>query len=449
MKLPAIFEERMENLLGEKYPEFREALEMPPLFGLRINTLKISVDRFLELSPFRLRPIPWVPEGFYYDEGDRPAKHPYYHAGLYYIQEPSAMAPVVLLDPQPGETVMDTCAAPGGKTCQIGARMRNQGLLFTNDLSATRAKALLHNVEVSGIRNAIVLCENPLKLAGRLSGKIDRVLVDAPCSGEGMFRKMEGSIKLWSADKQEEYYGMQKPILEAAAVMVAPEGHLVYSTCTYNRHENEDAVFGFLKDNLDFDQDSGPLPGASPGFSGQEGEKPTAMYRLWPHMVQGEGHFVARLKRNGKEAVPKRRQISQGNAPEAFQAFADRYMPGWKGEGVYRQLDERLMLVPSHDIDLAGIRILREGWLLGSIQKNRFEPSQALAMGLTPSEFSQTLDFSPEDPDLIRYIKGETVHRNAPKGWILITVSGYPLGWAKGMDGFLKNHYPASWRRQD
>lgn len=449
MELPEIFEKQMEKLLGEDYPQFKNALNQRPFCGLRVNTLKISVERFLEIAPFKLRPIPWVPEGFYYEEAERPGKHPYHHAGLYYIQEPSAMSPVVLLDPQPGETVLDTCAAPGGKTCQIGARMQNRGLLFTNDISATRAKALLHNVEISGIRNAIILCEDPQKLSSRLHEKMDRILVDAPCSGEGMFRKMESSVKLWGPDKPEEYYGMQKPILEAASAMLAPGGHLVYSTCTYNRLENEDVLFEFLKIHGDFSQEPGNLPLSSSGFSGVDGEQCEAMYRLWPHKIDGEGHFVARLKKQNSGNTPEGIRTSKSEAPKEFQDFTARYMPNWKAEGIYRQVEERLMLVPEHDFDLAGIRLLREGLLLGSLKKGRFEPSQALAMGIDASDFSQVLDFDPEDPDLIRYIKGETLHADAPKGWILITVNGYPLGWGKGTGEFLKNHYPAAWRRQD
>ncbi len=449
MKLPAIFEERMEELLGMEYPAFREKMDGEPFYGLRVNTLKISVERFLELAPFQLRPIPWVPEGFYYNEAERPGKHPFFHAGLYYIQEPSAMSPVALLDPQPGETVLDTCAAPGGKTCQIGGRMMNRGLIFTNDISATRAKALLHNLELSGIRNAILLCEDPKKFAPRLSGKVDRILVDAPCSGEGMFRKLESTVKLWNPDLQDEYYAMQKPILEAAAQMLAPGGHMVYSTCTYNRRENEDAVFAFLKEHPEFSQDPGVLSIASPGIPGNDGEPAIGMYRLWPHKVDGEGHFAARLKRGESEAGDGTDRQVKSAAPPEFLDFIQQYLPNWKGEGIYKQIEERLLLVPRHNFNLSGIRILREGWYLGDVQKGRFEPSQALAMGLEASDFTQTMDFGPDDPDVIRYIKGETLHVDAPKGWVLVTVSGFPLGWAKGVSGFLKNHYPASWRRQD
>lgn len=449
MKLPVIFEERMTTLLDESYPAFRDSMDEKPYYGLRVNTLKISVERFLELSPFRLRPIPWVPEGFYYEETDRPAKHPYYHAGLYYIQEPSAMAPAALLDPQPGETVLDTCAAPGGKTCQIAARLKNQGLLLTNDISATRAKALVHNVEISGIKNAIVLCEDPPKLADRFAGKVDRVLVDAPCSGEGMFRKSDGAVKVWEPYRQEEYRALQEPILEAAGRLVAPGGHLVYSTCTFNYLENEGVIYNYLRTHPEFCQEPGALPGTASGFSGTEGEEPEALYRLWPHLAEGEGHFVARLKKDLTATEKQELPTIRSMPPSEFAEFISQYLIQWTREGVYRQLGEKLLLIPKHSLDFSGIRLLREGWYLGDIRKGRFEPSQALALGLDAADFSQCLDFEPEDPDLIRYIKGETLHLDVPKGWLLVTVSGYPLGWAKGVSGILKNHYPAAWRRLD
>lgn len=449
MKLPDIFEERMTGLLGDEYPAFRESMDQHPFSGLRINTLKISVERFLELVPFKLKPIPWIPEGFYYEESDRPTKHPYFHAGLYYIQEPSAMSPVILLDPQPGETILDACAAPGGKTCQIAARLQDEGLLLTNDISATRAKALLRNVEISGIKNAIILCEDPSKLIPRFAGKIDRILVDAPCSGEGMFRKSAGAVKSWDEFKQEEYHDLQKPLMEAAAILLAPGGRVVYSTCTFNRRENEDTITEFIKAHPDFQQDPGPFPGATLGFSSSDGEETIALYRLWPHKADGEGHFAARLKKGTEKEKSKPLSATRPEAPPEFDEFVSRYLSKWKGEGTYRQIGERLLLVPNHVFDFAGLRVIREGWYLGDIRKGRFEPSPALAMGLTSTEFSQCLDFQPDDPDLIRYIKGETLTVEAPKGWVLITVSGYPLGWAKGVSGFLKNHYPAAWRRVD
>lgn len=449
MKLPEIFEARMTELLGNEYPDFRASLDGQPFYGLRVNTLKVSVERFLELMPFSLRPIPWVPEGFYFDEGDRVSKHPYYHAGLFYIQEPSAMLPAVLLDPQPGEVVLDTCAAPGGKTCQIGARLKNQGLLLTNDISASRGKALVHNVEISGVKNAIVLCVDPPKLIPRFSGKVDRILVDAPCSGEGMFRKSDGAVKAWDPGSQEVYAALQKPLLDAAGELLAPGGTLVYSTCTFNTVENEGLIYDFLQEHGDFEQAPMLIPGIQKGFPGKDGTVAESLYRLWPHRALGEGHFAARLKKAPGEKSPGRHKPHDLGEPPEFTEFVSRYLPGWHAEGIYRRIDDRVMLVPDHGMDFSGLRVLREGWYLGDIKKGRFEPSQAFAMGLDPSDFSQCLDFDPEDPELIRYIKGETLHLDAPLGWILMTVSGFPLGWAKGVSGFIKNHYPAPWRRLD
>lgn len=449
MKLPQLFEEQMAGLLGNEYPAFRNSMDQRPFYGLRINTLKISVEAFLAISPFELRPIPWVPEGFYYEEAQRPAKHPYYHAGLYYIQEPSAMSPVPLLDPKPGEVVLDTCAAPGGKSCQIAARLGGRGTLVTNDVSASRAKALLRNVEISGIRNAVILCEEPSRLVARFKEGFDRILVDAPCSGEGMFRKQDGGGKDWHPDRQEEYRAMQDPILEAAAALLKPGGQLVYSTCTFNTLENEAVIYSFLRRHPEFFQCPGEVPGVSIGFDSAEGSAARAMYRLWPHREEGEGHFLARVEKAGEKPEAIRSGVPLSAGPDPFRLFAEQYLPGWPELERYRMAGERLLLVPDHGFDLSGLRVSREGWHLGDVRKGRFEPSQALAMGLQASEFSQTMDFDPEDPDLIRYIKGETLHLEGPKGWILITVSGFPLGWAKGVDGFFKNHYPAGWRRLD
>lgn len=359
------------------------------------------------------------------------------------------MSPAVLLAPQPGETILDTCAAPGGKTCQIAAAMQGEGLLITNDISASRAKALLRNVEISGIRNAIILCEDPPKLVGRFAGSVQRILVDAPCSGEGMFRKNEGGAKGWEPDAQGTYHGLQEPLLEAAGQLLAPGGTLVYSTCTFNRFENEDILYGFLKRHPEFTQAPAAIDGLVPGFGGEEGECPSAIYRLWPHLADGEGHFLARLQKAGGPGAVQAPEHALPHPPEAFREFAETYLPGWRHEGNYRMVGERLMLVPPHRFDFTGLRIVREGWHLGDIRKGRFEPSPALAMGIEASEFTQRLDFDPDNPDLIRYIKGETLQVEGPRGWILITVSGYPLGWAKGVEGFLKNHYPAAWRRLD
>ena len=449
MKLPEIFVERTRQLLGAEYEAFENSLDEEPVYGLRVNTLKITVEAFLSITPFDLSPIPWVPDGFYFKPEDRPSKHPHYHAGLYYIQEPSAMSPVALMEPKPGEIVLDTCAAPGGKSCQIAALLQGKGLLITNDVSASRAQSLLHNIEICGIRNAVVVCEEPYKLAERFGPVFDRILVDAPCSGEGMFRKTEGAVKAWDAFKAESCCAMQEPILEAAHKLLKPGGVLAYSTCTFNRFENEDMVGAFMKRHPDYEPSPNLLSGVSLGLKDVEGKPTVSFYRIWPHRVQGEGHFLARICKNGENLNQLSSAQNDENPPETFLAFCKEYLPKWNESGTYMQLGEKLMLIPNHSLNLKGLRILRSGWYLGDLKKGRFEPSQAFAMGLNTEQFKHVINFQANDLELLRYLKGETIHREAPKGWNLVAVDGFPLGWAKAMNGMLKNHYPASWRKLD
>jgi len=231
MKLPAEFMDKMNRLLGDnEYNELLKSYSESRYYGLRVNTLKIKVKEFLKISPFKLEPVPWTSDGFYYPEGENPGKHPYYHAGLYYIQEPSAMLPGAVLGAKPGEKVLDLCAAPGGKTVQVAAAMENSGIIIANDINADRVKALVKNIELCGVRNAIVLNETPERIASGFEGYFDRILVDAPCSGEGMFRKDEDAARSWESFKCETCSGMQKTILESVDRRLRPGGSLVYFT---------------------------------------------------------------------------------------------------------------------------------------------------------------------------------------------------------------------------
>ncbi|MCI8599907.1 MAG: RsmB/NOP family class I SAM-dependent RNA methyltransferase, partial [Lachnospiraceae bacterium] len=252
MTLPQEFQKKMQKLLGEEYGQFLESYQREPLQALRVNTLKMPVEEFQSISPFSLRPVPWASEGFYYEKVDRPGKHPYHEAGLYYIQEPSAMAVGALALPKPGERVLDLCAAPGGKTTHLASAMKGQGLLISNEIHSARAKILSTNVERMGIPNAIVTNETPESLAGRFPGFFDRIVVDAPCSGEGMFQKEEQAILQWSPENVSMCAGRQQAILEEAAKMLRPGGSLVYSTCTFAPEENEGTVSTFLKKHSEF-----------------------------------------------------------------------------------------------------------------------------------------------------------------------------------------------------
>lgn len=297
MKLPLKYTETMKALLGEEYDAYLASFDEERFYGLRVNTLKLSAEEMAARGVFSLRPVPWCETGFYYDGAERPAKHPYYHAGLYYLQEPSAMSPAATLPIEKGDRVLDLCAAPGGKTTQLGARLGGTGLLVANDISAGRAKTLLKNVELAGIRNAIVMSETPERIAERLPNFFDKILVDAPCSGEGMFRKEPDMVKSWDAEMLAFCRSEQAKILEACAPMLKAGGMLLYSTCTFSPEENEKSIGNFLERHPEFEL----MPIAKKnGFA--EGLAPyTDCARLYPHRLKGEGHFLALLRK--KEAA--------------------------------------------------------------------------------------------------------------------------------------------------
>lgn len=337
VQLPSIFAERMKSLLGDEFEQFMKSYEQSPHAGLRVNTLKISLEQFKEIAPFDMRPIPWCGTGFYVPHGVKPGLHPYYHAGLYYIQEPSAMAPVELLNVKPGERVLDLCAAPGGKTTQIAAKLQGKGVLVTNDIHAERTKALAKNVELYGVRNAVVLNESPERIANAFPHYFDKVLIDAPCSGEGMFRKDEDMVKSWENHSVEKCVLMQRDILETAAKLLAPGGTIVYSTCTFAPEENEAMIAEFLNINPDFvvndiPESAGFAPGrtewvrqmlpekAEETESVLEQTRGTA--RLWPHLLEGEGHYVAVLQHRAESLAEEDGSQEQGSGSQNGQAVS-------------------------------------------------------------------------------------------------------------------------------
>ncbi|WP_458126250.1 RsmB/NOP family class I SAM-dependent RNA methyltransferase [Paenibacillus sp. Z3-2] len=335
VKLPLIFAERMKSLLGDEFEQFMKSYEQSPHAGLRVNTLKISMEQFDEIAPFDLRAIPWCETGFYVPHGVKPGLHPYYHAGLYYIQEPSAMAPVELLQVEPGDRVLDLCAAPGGKTTQIAAKLQGKGVLVTNDIHAERTKALAKNVELYGVRNAVVLNESPERIANAFPHYFDKVLIDAPCSGEGMFRKDEDMVKSWEHHSVDKCVIMQRDILETAARLLAPGGTIVYSTCTFAPEENEAMIAEFLNVNRDFvivdiPEETGFAPGRPEWvrqMMPEKAEETKAVLdqtrgttRLWPHLLEGEGHYVAVLQhRAGQGSVKDQPGVVKEGAMECGQ----------------------------------------------------------------------------------------------------------------------------------
>ncbi len=467
MELPAEFEAKMQDLLGDEYPDYLACFSEPRYYGLRVNTRKISVSEFLKICPFPVTPIPWIENGFYYDgEHVSPAKHPYYYAGLYYLQEPSAMTPADRLDIAPGDKVLDVCAAPGGKATELGAELDGTGLLTANDISNSRAKGLLKNLELFGIENLLLINEEPGKLVRYFPGYFDKILIDAPCSGEGMFRKDGRMIKAWEEHGPDYFQNIQRSILRQCADMLRPGGLLMYSTCTFDRREDEDQIEGFLTAHPDFTLiPMRPYEGFSSGIASGAGDRQNLAraVRIFPHKMKGEGHFLALLQKQEEredEAAGSAQTACKNKSqktvlitrklPQELLSFLE--LLSWdmdpsrfcfRGGQVY--------YLPEGMPDLSGLRCLRTGLLLGELKKNRFEPSQALAIALQADEYRNILNFPVSDPRVLRYLKGETLNVSdqtdqTDAGWYLICVDGYPLGFGKLSRGTLKNKYLPGWR---
>lgn len=453
MKLPESFETRMKEMLGGDYARYQASLDEPSFHGLRVNTGKISVEEFLRISPFSLKPVPWCSNGFYYEEGVQPAKHPYYFAGLYYIQEPSAMTPASVLPVEPGDRVLDICAAPGGKSTELAAKLQGTGLLVSNDISHSRAKALLKNLELFGVPNMLVVSEPPNRIADYFEGYFDKILIDAPCSGEGMFRKSPSMIKAWEHNGVDLFVNLQQSILKEMVKCLRPGGTLVYSTCTFSPEENEQAMDYLLELAPDMELVELPLyegfDTGHPEWSRTGNEAVKNCRRLWPHRISGEGHFVAMLqkKHSGDLQGINRYGTSKVRLPEEVWEFLSGIHWEWNPERMELQ-KERLYYLPENMPEVKGLRLLRNGLFLGELKKNRFEPSQSLAMALRMEEFDGAVSLPASDQRIIRYLKGETIELEGKDGMVLLCVDGYPLGWGKCSDGRLKNKYLAGWRWQ-
>lgn len=451
MTLPQAFEERMKNMLQSEFLEYLKSFEQPRWNGLRVNRLKMEAKTFYEKAPFSLEPVPWCENGFYYKREENLSRHPFYHAGLYYIQEPSAMSTASFLPVYPGDKVLDLCAAPGGKSTELGGKLMGEGLLVSNDISISRTKALLHNIEMAGISNVLVLSEEPSKLVPRFRGFFDKILVDAPCSGEGMFRKDPAMIREWSEEKVALYSGIQKEIIVQAAKMLKPGGKLIYSTCTFAPDENEKTVEHLLRECEDMSLVELPMfegfDTGHPEWGDTKNEELRKCRRIWPHRVRGEGHFIALFeKREDGSSYPIKRYKYQVSKPtvELEQFLSDAGLSLDKKRIEIH--NERVFYMPEDLPDIKGLRIVRAGLFLGYVKKKRFEPSQALAMALREGEFKNRLNLSLSDENIIRYLKGETIQVEGENGYALVCVEGQPLGFGKLNNGVLKNKYNPSWR---
>ena len=493
MNLPEAFLKKMKLLLGEEYDAFLASFDEGRRNGLRVNRLRISPEQFEEVAPFALERVPWAENGYFVDYQDYPGQHPWYRAGVYYLQEPSAMAPAQILPVQPGDRVLDLCAAPGGKATELGARLSGEGILVANEISKTRVRTLERNLELFGIRNSIVTNESPQRLAGRFPEYFDAVLVDAPCSGEGMFRKNPEAVSDWSEEKVKQCAAVQREILLQAADMLRPGGYLVYSTCTFEPEEDELAVAYLLQERPDMELLEIPCTDGRATFlkafslkylsyEGKEGsidaEFPdlTRAVRIWPHRTRGEGHFVALLKKRTKETIRRMRRDTPGKEAgkkrktdhcgqkriskqewNSITQFLDGF---WTDRNIdisrCEIRDGHVYLMPEDCPDIRGLRFLRAGLYLGDLKKSRFEPSQELALalpGVYSDEFSAArlngeICFRTGDERLEAFLRGETIRVESAgdNGWRLVCADRWPVGWGKLTGGILKNHIPAVWR---
>lgn len=471
-RLPEAFCRRMKELLGTEYEAFQASYDRNRYCGLRRNPLKGSAGTFEAVMPYLLEPVSWAREGYYYRECDQPGRDILHEAGAYYIQEPSAMAVAEILDPMPGERILDLCAAPGGKSTQIAGRMNGEGLLVANEVIAGRAQILSQNVERMGIRNCVVCNETPERMAVLFPAFFDRIVVDAPCSGEGMFRKDETAVEQWSAEQVRMCAGRQGMILDEAAKMLKPGGVMVYSTCTFAPDENEEAISRFLQEHEDFMIEGIPhddtfAPGRADWISNPVPGLEDTM-RLWPHRLKGEGHYIARMRRkNIQKDLPYKETRHEGRSsrntskkgrngcPDAVSgSVLEDFFAGELGiaadwlkrqNGSVQKFGGQIYLIPDEMIPIQGIKVVRPGLHIGTEKKNRLEPSHSLALALKPEETGKIMELTFEEA--VKYLHGESLPCTKQKGWTLLSYQGYPIGFGKAANGQMKNHYPKGLRK--
>lgn len=461
MNLPIEFEKKMKAFLGNEWDDFLYSYDNNRFQALRFNTLKVQSpeERMRILKTLKIsldKKVSWANEAYYFDENVRPGKHPYHEMGLYYIQEPSAMSAAALLAPKPGMRVLDLCAAPGGKSTQLATYLGDSGLLVSNEINTQRSRILSQNIERMGIKNAIVTNEDSFVLASHFPGFFNAIQVDAPCSGEGMFRKLPEAIEQWSMENVAICAERQKEILDNAAVMLKPGGTIVYSTCTFSKEENEDVIEYFLERHPDFTLEE--------------------MERFWPHKVDGEGHFVAKLVRRGcvdtdlkADRKTKKNKNSKNRKNETKSAltkenmkllseFLDETisenMAAWIKNSRLVMFGEQLYRLPDMEVDIKGLKVQRAGLHIGEFKKQRFEPSHSLALALKLNDAKNVVKLTCDNPQTIGFFNGQSVMLSdeqaaeCKKGWALVCVDGYPAGWGKVNGAQVKNHYPKGLRNK-
>ncbi len=444
MLLPEKFEIRMKNMLKTEYSDFFRALTDTPVYsGIRVNTKKHNALQFLHNEFGELENIPWCADGFYADKSQISGNHPYHTAGLFYFQEPSAMSAVSALPVNKNDYILDLCAAPGGKSTQAGALLGDSGLLIANEINKSRANILSDNIDRFGIKNCVVTNETPQRLAEKYPKFFDKIIVDAPCSGEGMFRKEPQAVTEWSIEHTVSCGERQKHIIDCAFKMLRGGGYLVYSTCTFAPEENE-KICAYILENYNTEivkpENLDMLSHGRTEWSDSEFDMDNTR-RIFPHKNKGEGHFIA-LFHNLDEKTPreiKTKKTVKNDGEKLYREFEKEFLNVTLG-GEFCLFGEQLYL-KLENIDIDKIKTVRAGLPLGICRKGRFEPSWALCLALTKDKIKNTLDFSADSEKLKNYMMGQTLECDT-KGWCAVTVDGYPLGWGKASGGVLKNHFP-------
>lgn len=445
--LPERFLKRMAEMLGDEYPDFEKALSEPNVRAVRVNETKISVERFLSLTELDVSPIPYAREGFIPSNTEGIGKSPEHHAGMFYVQDPGAMATVKALDIQKGWRVLDACSAPGGKASQLATAIGDEGVLLANEYVPKRAKIIVSNFERLGIKNAVVTSLDTAKIGDMFHSYFDLVLCDAPCSGEGMFRKYDEAVEEWSDENVRLCAERQTEILNNLAGSVREGGYLLYSTCTYSPEENEGVVADFLKDHPNFSlypvKDELVFATAD-GIMGMKEAR-----RFYPHKTPGEGQFIALMKKGeNTDEMPTilyKESIKLPTKDElaVVTKFLKENLSATPSDRIIKW-GEQLALI-SHDLPIPPYSVFMPGIMLGEVKKGNFFPHHQLFSALG-SEFIRREDLTKDDQRVQKYLRGEEIDTDLPGGWCAVLYEGVPLGGGKISGGKIKNHYPKGLR---
>lgn len=436
------FLERMKSYLQDEYPAYEQTLEQSAFRGLRVNTSKISIEEFLELGVCACKPSLICPQSFYISNEEKGlGNHPAHLAGLFYMQEPSASSAVEVLDVKQGDWVLDMCAAPGGKSTQIAAKLNNTGFLVSNEIENKRAQILMSNMERLGFSECMITNARPDELAKEMKGWFDKVLVDAPCSGEGMFKKHASAMEDWSVEHVIACGQRQAHILESAYEVLKEDGILVYSTCTYSMEENEEVIYNFMKEHDDMELLDCNVSFGRAGFAYKDLDV-SKVRRIFP-MDQGEGHFVAKLKKKGPASFSKQNKLANARLESFVTTFLNQQVS--KVPEYTMQLQDKVYIKQTPFIKLKKVRIIRQGILVGQIIKNRIEPHQHFYTASLLEPYYQ-VRYDMDDEQCLSYLKGNLLQVPNYKGYVLLTYRNHPIAFGKGDGQVIKNKYPKGLR---